>query len=146
KARVLVALAHLLFQSLSFTFQGEVSKIHIRSETGHPIPEKERASSARGLIEGWQHIWDLYSEAEKIAKKENEIEWARICLQRVKDYAHHMGMSLLVTAKMGSIQDHSRIEDLQTQTDQMIKSFLPTLEECEKIFSKYHMSHDLAIL
>lgn len=145
KARALVALAHLLFQSLSFMYQGEVSKIHIRSETGHPIPEEDRISSARIIIEGWQHIWDLYIEAENITKEESEIEWARICLQRIRDYSHHMSLSWLITAKMGNVQEASLIESWKIQTQEMIKGFLPVLEECAQIFGKYHMNYDLAL-
>jgi tetratricopeptide (TPR) repeat protein len=145
KARVLAAQAHLLVQVVSFAFPQEASKVHMRLRTGHPVPEEERIAYARALIEGLQHISELYTEAESIAKEESEIEWARIRLQRVNDHAHQMSMFQLVGAKLGAIQDPLLIETFETQKEDMIRNFLPMLHGCAQIFAKYHMVHDLAI-
>jgi len=145
KARALADQAHLLFQVVSLTFPKRVSRVHMRLQAGHPIPKEKRVALAKALIQELQHISDLYTEAESIAKEENEIEWARILLQRVNDHAHHLSLVQLISAKLSITQDQLLIETYEAQTKNIIRSFLPILHGCAQIFAKYHMVHDLAI-
>lgn len=146
KARALADQAHLLFQVVSSAFLQGASRIHVRLQTGHPIPIDERVALARALIEGLQELSELYTEAEGIAKEESEIEWARIRLQRVNDHAHQLSLFQLTSAKLGMTQDPLLIETSKIQKEDMIRSFLPILHGCAQVFAEYHMVHALAVI
>ena len=145
KARALADQAHLLFQVVSSAFLQGASNIRVRLETGHPIPIEARAALAGALFEGLQDISELHTKAETIAKEESEIEWAHIRLRRVSEHAHQMSLFQLTGAKLGMTQDPLLIETLQTQREDIIRSFLPILHGCAQVFAKYHMAHALAI-
>jgi len=144
RARALADQAHLLFQAVSHTYLQSITRVHTRLQTGHPVPLEERVTVARALIEGLQHVSDLYTEAERIASEESEIEWARIHLHRIYDHAYQMSLFQLVGAKLGMTQDPSLLEAAEAQARDLIESFLPTFQGCAQIFAEYHMLHDLA--
>ncbi len=108
KARAFADQAHLLVEVVGFAFLHGTSRVGIRLQMGHPIPKEERIATAKALIESWQHISELYTQAENTAKERSEIEWAQIRSQRVNDHAAHLSMLQLAGSQLGATQGPPR--------------------------------------
>ena len=78
RAKVLASQAHLAMQIVTIGFEYDVSTVKLREKIGHPIELEERIEKAKRAIQGFQTIFALYDEAEKIAKEKSDIEWALI--------------------------------------------------------------------
>jgi LuxR family maltose regulon positive regulatory protein len=145
KARALSDQARLLAQAVSTGFQQGLFRLNVRVETGHPVPLEERVEMARALLAGLQRVSELYVEAERTAKEESEIEWARIRLNRISYRAHQMSLLHVMNASLGMTQEAPLLESIGIQLQEEIGTFLPAAQQCALVFAKYHMSHDLAI-
>jgi len=144
KARAFAARAHLLFQVLSGFYGDSLSKINVRQETGYPLSKEERIEYAKIVVGSLQHILDLYLQAETLAKEESEIEWAYIRAQHIMGHAYHMSLFSLIGSKLG-VTDNSLGQDSNIpDVNDIVKEFLPHLEECARVFAKYHMATELA--
>ena len=144
KARAFADQAHLLFEVVTFAFTHGTTKVHIRLQMGHQVPKEERVASVKALVEGWQHVTELYTQAEDIAKGKSDIQWAQIRLRRVNDYAHHLSSIQLVNAKLGIDKDPLLTEAFEAQNRDLFKGYLSMFQECAEIFAKYRMTPALA--
>jgi hypothetical protein len=143
KAKVLSSQAHILFQVVTLKFQQEAGKIQLREKFGHPIKMDERVSQAKDLINGMHLIWNLYSEAEKIAKDKSEIEWAVFRTSHLGDFAHHQSQIYLMgLARVGETSPQGI--ELESRTKTQLLSILAEIDRCVQIFGKYHLMYALA--
>lgn len=146
KARAYAAQAHLLFQWVSGVYSTSLGRLNVRQQLGYPISKDERIVYAKVVGEGLQHVLELYAEAERLAREESEIEWARIRAQHIVDHAHQLSVFHLIGDKLGLKDSAPTKGDVVRDVDSMVQGFLPHLEECAQIFAKYHMAAELAII
>jgi hypothetical protein len=143
KAKVLSSQAHLTFQVVSFTFQQQAGRIHLREKLGHPIAMEERISHARMVMDGIQLVWGLYDEAEKITKEKNEIEWAIIRSSHLNDFAHHLSQVFFMRLVQAT-ETPPQKPDFDIQTRKLLFEILVEFDHCVQIFEKYRQMHALA--
>lgn len=143
KARAFTTQAHLVFQVMTEMYRSSIGAIHIRENTGHPIPMDERITLARAVMGRYQHVLDLYDKAESLVKEHSEIEWATIRMQRIADQTHYLGLSTLIAK---GTPKSSEAEAAREEKERILNGLLYILNECANIFNKYHMLSMLAVM
>ncbi len=143
KARALAIKAHLLFQFVDFTFRNSATKVRMRESMNKPVPMDDRVANARFIIQGFHHVLELYDEAEKLTKDENEIEWALIRSQHMRVYAHRLSMVHLLITETTTSQAVKSLKRFTEDQERTFRMCLYVLQECAAIFGKYQMIHPL---
>lgn len=140
KAKALSVKASLLFQAIALPLPHTITKIHVRDEIGHPVPEQVRINDAMNTLAKLQEISTLFFKAEEITKAKSEITWALIRLEHAKIYVHQLTWSYLSTKLGNELDERETAGNLNERANYP----LSMLYECAQIFALYHLHEPLA--